>query len=251
MSKPRTALVTGAASGIGLAIARRLSVRGITTIMTDRSDNIVAEAEVLSKQGGKVHACRLELSDISALRAWLQELLSEHRTIDIAINNAGIHPKKEGGKYLVEEIELEQWHQVMEVNLTAPFVICAALIPAMKKQGWGRVVNVGSAGARNRPSAPSSHYVASKAALAGLTRCIAEESAKQGITANCLAPGPIKTGLTASSSPEAIAALTRSVPMGRYGTPDEIAAVVEFLISDEASFITGTVLDIDGGWNMN
>jgi len=245
------ALVTGAAGGIGLAIAKRLSARGITTIMVDRSDNIVMEADALSKQGRKIHAHKLELSDIPALQQLLQELLSKHRTIDIVINNAGIHPKNKGGKYLVEEIELDQWHQVMEINLTVPFVICRALVPAMKKQGWGRVLSIGSGGARNRPSAPSSHYVASKAALAGLTRCVAEEGATQGITANCLAPGPIKTGLTVSSSPDAIAALTRAVPMGRYGTPDEVAAVADFLVSEEASFITGTVVDIDGGWNMN
>ena len=124
-------------------------------------------------------------------------------------------------------------------------------MPAMKKQGWGRVVNIGSGGARGRPQTPSAHYVASKAALAGLTRCIAEEGAGQGVTANCLAPGPVKTGLTTSSSPQAIAALTRGVPMGRYGTPEEIAAAIDFLVSEEASFITGTTFDVNGGSNMN
>jgi NAD(P)-dependent dehydrogenase (short-subunit alcohol dehydrogenase family) len=121
----------------------------------------------------------------------------------------------------------------------------------MKERGWGRVINIGSSGARNRPVAPTSHYVASKAGLAGLTRCIAEEGARNGITANCIAPGPVVTGLTASSSPEAIAALTRSIPIGRYGTADEIAALVEFLASDLAAFITGTVIDANGGSTMN
>ena len=251
MKAPRTALVTGAASGIGLAVARQLVGRGVNTVMADRSEGVLMLAHELSQQGRSAAGYVVELSDVPKLKAWLDELLARYQVVDIVVNNAGIHPKKEGGKYLVEEIELAQWHQVLEVNLTAPFLICSALLPAMKKQGWGRIVNIGSGGARNRPRGPSAHYVASKAAIAGLTRCIAEEGAALGITANCLAPGPVKTGLTASSSPEAIAALTQGIPIGRYGTPEEIAAAVDFLVSDEASFITGTVMDVNGGSNMN
>jgi 3-oxoacyl-[acyl-carrier protein] reductase len=251
MTSERTALVTGGTSGIGLAIARRFSEAGIKTIITGRTTVAMEIARSLSGEGRSVTGQVLELSDLPAVQAWLRELPARSGPIDILVNNAGIHPKKQGSKYLVEEVELQQWNEVFNVNLTAPYLICAALLPAMKQRRWGRVINIGSAGARNRPVAPSAHYVASKAALAALTRCIAEEGARDGITANCVAPGPVTTGLTASSSPEAIAALTQSIPIGRYGTPDEIAAVVEFLASDQAAFITGTVIDANGGSTMN
>ena len=177
--------------------------------------------------------------------------MAGHAVIDIVVNNAGIHPTKNGSKFNVEEIGLGEWQSVLDVNLTATFLICASLLPAMKRQGWGRIVNIGSSAARNRPFSPSALYVASKAAIAGLTRCIAEEAAGFGITANCVAPGPVETGLTASSSPDAIAAITRRVPVGRYGTPDEVAAAVEYLVSEDAAFVTGTVFDINGGSTMN
>ncbi|GJH31021.1 acetoacetyl-CoA reductase [Caballeronia novacaledonica] len=205
----------------------------------------------MSDESGSVTGLVVELSDLPALRSCLREARQRLGHIDIVVNNAGIHPKRNGGKYLVEEIESTQWHEVMNVNLTAPFVICAALLPAMKERGWGRVINIGSSGARNRPISPSAHYVASKAGLEGLTRCIAEEGAGNGITANCVAPGPVITRLTTSSSKEAIEGLTRSIPVGRYGTAEEIAALVEFLASDEASFITGAVIDANGGLTMN
>jgi 3-oxoacyl-[acyl-carrier protein] reductase len=248
MSHVKTALVTGGTNGIGLAVARRFAKAGIDTIITGRSSAVVDVARSLSVDGCVVTGHVIELSDLPAVRAWLRELPAD---IDIVVNNAGIHPKKQGWKYLIEEIEQSQWDDVFNVNLTAPFLICAALLPGMKARGWGRVINIGSAGARNRPVAPSAHYVASKAALAALTRCIAEEGARHGITANCVAPGPVTTGLTASSSAEAIAALTQSIPVGRYGTADEIAALVEFLASDPAAFITGTVIDANGGSTMN
>jgi 3-oxoacyl-[acyl-carrier protein] reductase len=251
MTRDRTALVTGGTSGIGLAIARRFAEAGIKTIITGRSSAVMDVARSLSGDGRSVTGQVLELADLTAVQDWLRDLPARSGPIDIVVNNAGIHPKKQGWKYLVEEVELQQWHEVFNVNLTAPYLICAALLPAMKKRRWGRVINIGSAGARNRPVAPTSHYVASKAGLAALTRCIAEEGAPDGITANCVAPGPVTTGLTASSSAEAIAALTRSIPIGRYGTPDEIAALVEFLASDQASFITGTVIDANGGSTMN
>lgn len=247
MASDKTALVTGAASGIGLATATRLAKGGINTIMVDRAPEVAGAAEQLTAQGHKAIGHVLELTDSDALDVWLQGLLKEYGAIDIVVNNAGIHPKKDGVKFLIEEIGLKGWHEVLAVNLHAPFQICAALLPAMKAKGWGRVVNIGSAGARNRPRIPSAHYVTSKAGIAGLTTCIAEEGAAHGITANTVAPGPIKTGLTGSSSPEQIERLTQGIPIGRYGTPDEIAAMIEFLVSEDASFVTGAVIDVNGG----
>lgn len=248
MALEKAALVTGGTHGIGLAIARRFAQAGIRTIITGRSNSVMDVARTLSGEGCPVSGQVLELSDLPAVQAWLHEMPERCGPIDIVVNNAGINPKKQGRKYLIEEVELQTWHEVFNVNLTAPYLICAALLPAMKKRRWGRVINIGSTGARNRPVMPSAHYVASKAGLEGLTRCIAEENASHGITANCVAPGPITTGMT---SPETVAVLTEAIPVGRYGTPDEIAALVEFLASDDACFVTGAVIDINGGMNMS
>jgi len=251
MMNERTALVAGGTSGIGLAIAGRFAKAGIKTVITGRSDTVLEVARSLSGEGASVTGQALELSDLSAVERWVDQVLPRLGPIDIVVNNAGIHPRRQGSKYLVEQIEPPQWQEVLNVNLTAPFLICAAVLPSMKDRGWGRVINIGSNGARNRPIGPAAHYVASKAGIAGLTRCIAEEGARNGITANCVAPGPVITRLTKSASPEAIARLTQTIPVGRYGSADEIAAVVEFLASDQASFITGTVIDVDGGASMN
>lgn len=248
MTSNRKALVTGATSGIGLAIARRFAKAGIQTIVTGRSDSVFEVARSLSGDGASAVGQVIDLSDLPALQAWLRELPQRLGPVDIVVNNAGIIRKKQGHKFLVEEVQLEEWQEILDVNLTAPYLICAALLRSMKARAWGRVINIGSTGARGRPIVPSSHYVASKAGLEGLTRCIAEEGASHGVTANCIAPGPITTGMT---SPETIALLTQSIPVGRYGEPEDVAAMVEFLASDHASFITGAVIDVNGGMNMS
>src|SRR5258705_1058552 len=154
MTSKRTALVTGGTSGIGLAIARRFAKAGIKTVITRRSDTVLEAARSLSGEAALVSGQVLELSDLSAVQTWLRQVLPRLGPIDIVVNNAGIHPRRQGSKYLVEEVELQQWNEVLNVNLTAPFLICAALVPTMKERGWGRVINIGSIGARGRPIRP-------------------------------------------------------------------------------------------------
>ncbi len=244
---PRVALVTGAASGIGLAIATRFAQDGITTVMLDRSPDV---RQIASRLEGRTHAIVCDVSDEAQVRAAVQGVEADHGRCDILVNNAGIHPKHEGGKFPIERIPMAQWQEVLAINLTAPFLFCQLVMPLMRRHGWGRVINISSRGGRTVSPVASAHYAATKSGLIGLTRIAALEGAADGITANCVAPGPILSAMTAGSSPEVRAAFTRSVPLGRYGDPEEIASAVAFLASDASSFITGAIFDINGGTYM-
>ncbi|MGI4812304.1 MAG: SDR family oxidoreductase [Janthinobacterium lividum] len=250
-STDRLVLVTGAASGIGLAIAKRFIAAGHKTLMVDRSPEVINIAKKTAEAAhGRAEGLVADLSVEAEIEKLMQTVQSRHGNVAILVNNAGIHPKKDGGKFMIEEMDPKQWNDVIAINLTAPFLLSRAVLPMMRAASWGRIINISSRGGRTASPVASAHYSATKAGLIGFTRTLALEGAPANITANCVTPGPVSTAMTALSSPEVIAAFAKSVPLGRYGDPDEVAAVVSFLASDDASFMTGAIVDVNGGTFM-
>jgi len=244
----KIALVTGAASGIGLAASELLLKDGIAVVMADRSPEVVTIAKELgARMGGKATGMVVELSKEDNVLKLANDVLTQQGRVDILVNNAGVHPKNGGNKFYLEEITLEQWTTVLAINLTAPFLLSRELIPQMKARKWGRVINISSNSARSLVPPTSAAYVTSKHGIIGLTHMSAYECASHGVTVNAVAPGPIRTGLTGQSSPANQEMITKLVPMGRYGEPMELAVMIQFLASDAASFITGAVFDVNGG----
>jgi NAD(P)-dependent dehydrogenase (short-subunit alcohol dehydrogenase family) len=217
-------VVTGGASGIGKAVASRLSSDGATVHVLDLG---IAD-------GPFTH--RVDVSDEAAVRATMATL----GTVDIAVNVAGIH----GGYAPSWQMPDGQFERVLAVNLAGAFYVCRAVLPGMIEKGWGRIVNMSSTSARDGVAGASA-YAASKAGLIGMTRAIAKEVATAGVLVNCVAPGAIDTPMLDSSGNRAAAA-ARS-PMQRLGEPEEVAALVSWLCSDACSFSTGAVFDVSGG----
>lgn len=239
----RVAIVTGAGQGIGREIAKALARGGDTVVVADM-DGAAAErsAQEIVHGGGAAHGITTDVTDVAGMRAAFAKALEKFGRIDVLVNNAGILQSTP-----VEDITPEEWDRVLSVNLRGTFFACQAVLPAMKKAGYGRIVNIASLAGRNGGIATGMAYSASKAGVVGLTRGLASRLAKFSITVNAVAPGTTATPMIRQWTPEQIRGLEQGIPLGRLGRPEEIAAAVKFLCSDDAAFITGAVLDINGG----
>ena len=251
--KGQVALVTGGAQGIGRATAQRLAENGAAVAILDiDAEAAGGAADELSAAGHQAMALAGDVADPARLAAAAKEIRQKLGPIGILINNAGINTLKE--RRPIHEYSEDDWHHILRVDLTGVFIVSKAIVPGMIERGGGRIVNIASI-AGLVPLRLQSGYVAAKAGVVNLTRSMALELAPQGILTNCIAPGSILTRGTRAlfygsegGQTEVARSLLAHVPLGRPGTPEEIAHAVTFLVSPEASYINGAVLTVDGGW---
>jgi 3-oxoacyl-[acyl-carrier protein] reductase len=242
----KVAVVTGGARGIGRAIAELLAQRGADVVIGDRLEEQAqaTAAEIATATGRRVSGCRVDVADSESAKDFIERAINQMGKVDILVNNAGITRDN-----LLMRISDQDWDAVLNVNLKGAFNCCKAVARAMMKQRYGRIVNitsvVGLAG-----NAGQANYSSSKAGLIGLTKSLAKELGPRNITVNAVAPGFVTTVLTDVLPQEFKEAAIKATPLGRYGTPQDIARAVAFLASDDAAFITGQVLSVDGGMVM-
>ena len=237
----RAAIVTGASRGIGRAIALRLASAGALVVAGARGDHAEPVAREIEASGGTAVAVTLDVTEPASIVGMTRTALDRFDRIDVLVNNAGIVRDQ-----LLLRMKPEEWDAVIATNLTAAFACCRAVLRPMLKQRSGRIVNIGSV-VGQAGNAGQANYAASKAGLEGFTRSLALEVASRGITANVVTPGMIETDMTAALDHRAHETLCGRIPMGRLGTADEVAAAVCFLASDEAAYITGQVVSVNGG----
>ncbi|MGO9770839.1 MAG: SDR family oxidoreductase [Roseiarcus sp.] len=251
MTEQKVAVVTGASRGIGFSIAKRLGERGMHVILISKYDQVLDSASRLAAEGVSAEALIGDASDESSVRSLVAKIDSTHRRCDVLVNNAGISPKHDGRKLETIATQLSEWNLVLRVNLTGPFLMCRECLPLMERNQWGRIVSISSLAGRTGSRHPASIYCATKAGLIGFSRVLAEQVGKLGITVNCVAAGKIATAMATEWSQAHTDAYAASVPLGRLGVPDDVAGAVEFLASEDAAFITGAVVDVNGGMFMN
>jgi len=241
----RVALVTGASRGIGESIALRLASEGAHVVAAARgADALERVVGEIAKAGGKASALPMDLADAASIEAGAKQALAGHGAVDVLVNNAGVTEDN-----LILRMSRESWDRVLATNLTGAFLLTQALLRGMVKKRYGRIVNVTSVvGLMGNPG--QANYAASKAGLIGLTKTIARELASRNITCNAVAPGFIETEMTAKMTPEAREALSGQIPAGRLGSAADVAEAVAFLASEQASYVTGHVLNVSGGLLM-
>ncbi len=236
----RAAVITGGAAGIGFAIAKRLRASGARVALWDRDPGALASAR--RELGEDVHVQELDVADAHAVAAAARSTVAELQRVDVLVCSAGIT----GPNTTTWEYPVEAWQQVIDVNLNGVFYCNRALVPYMMTRDYGRIVNIASvAGKEGNPNAPA--YSASKAGVIGLTKSLGKELAKTGIRVNCVTPAAVKTAIFDQMTQQHIDFMLSKIPMARFGTVDEIAALVCWLASEECSFSTGAVFDLSGG----
>jgi len=239
----RVAIVTGAGSGIGAATAFRLATDGFHVAVADlRPDAAQSTVARITESGGLAHPVQVDVSHEQSVRAMVQTVLDTYTRIDALVNNAGIA----GRSAPSWELPDGEWEKVIGIDLSGVYYGCRAVLPHMLARGSGCIVNVASiAGKEGNPNAVP--YSAAKAGVIGLTKAIAKEVATRGVLVNCVTPAVIETPILSQVSEEHVKYMVSRIPMGRTGKPDEVAALISWLCSDECSFSTGATFDISGG----
>jgi 3-oxoacyl-[acyl-carrier protein] reductase len=241
----RVALVTGASQGIGHACALSLAREGASVVVAARNqqklDELVAQ---IANAGGKAAAFSIDVADEDQIKSGIKQAIAKFGKIDILVNNAGITRDQ-----LVMRMKRADWDAVLNTNLTSAYLCIQQVIGSMLKQRWGRIINITSIMGQTG-QAGQANYAASKAGLIGLTMAMAREVASRNITVNAVSPGFIETSMTAVLNEELKQNMTKNIPLGRAGSPEDIASAVNFLASEEASYITGHVLNVNGGLLM-
>ena len=237
----RIAIVTGGTRGIGEAISTRLRDDGFTVI-ANYAGNIEAARAFTSRTG--IPAYRWDVGDHEACIHNCNEIAAVHGPVDVVVNNAGI--TRDG---VLHKMTFDDWNEVMRINLGGCFNMAKATFPAMLKRGWGRIVNIGSINGQAGQYGQV-NYAAAKSGIHGFTKALAQEGAKAGVTVNAIAPGYIDTDMVAAVPPQVLEKIVAKIPVGRLGHADEIARGVAFLCSENAGFVTGSTMSINGGQHM-
>jgi NAD(P)-dependent dehydrogenase (short-subunit alcohol dehydrogenase family) len=238
--KGRHAVVTGGATGLGFAIAQRLLASGGRVTLWDRDE--AGAAKAARELGTGAGFVAVDVASETSVRDAVQATLKREKRIDALVNSAGIT----GPNVKVWDYPVDAWRQVMDVNLTGLFICCREVVPAMREANYGRIVNIASvAGKDGNPNA--SAYSASKAAVMALTKSLGKELADTGVRVNCVTPAAVKTAIFDQMSQEHIQFMLSKIPMGRFGLPEEVAAMVGWLCTEDCSFSTGAVFDLSGG----
>jgi 3-oxoacyl-[acyl-carrier protein] reductase len=240
----KVAIVTGASRGIGRGIAEVLAARGAQVIAGARGDHADGTAEAIRQAGGKAEAAAIDVTDAGSIEAMVEGVLARHGRVDVLVNNAGITRDQ-----LMLRLKRQDWDEVIATNLTSAFTCVQAVLKPMIRQRSGRIVSISSV-VGQMGNAGQVNYAASKAGLIGFSMALAREVASRNITVNVVAPGMIETDMTRAVAEKAQGDWESLIPLKRLGTPRDVAAAVCFLASDEAAYITGQVLAVNGGMYM-
>lgn len=245
-TKFRVAIVTGAARGIGRAIALALAKKGVIPVIVD-IDAAGAQlvVEEIVQMGIAAASYMVDVSNVGQITQMVDDVVEKYGHVDILVNNAGIL-----SKVAIEELNEAEWDRIMNINVKSAMFASQQVLKHMIRQGWGRIINISSLAGRMGGFSTGCAYSTSKAAILGMTMCIARKVAKNNITVNAIAPGTTESELIKGFTPEELKKLEESIPVGRLGKPENIAETVVFLASEVASFITGAVIDVNGGMFM-